>query len=126
MASPQSTVDAPVPEPLDLRRIAYRADLDVVLAVGELDRFTAPLLARELASHQPKMLVCDLSRVGSVDERGLDVLLAAADAARAMEHRFGVVAGPETTREMTRLSEAAARLDAFSTLSDAIRELPTT
>jgi anti-anti-sigma factor len=125
MANPQSTVDERVPESLELRRVSYRPDLDVVLATGDLDRHTAPLLNRELSTAQPRVLVCDLSGVAVLDDGGLAVLLDAADTAREAGRRFGVVADADIATDMARLSGSAARLDAFTSLSDAIRELPT-
>ena len=124
MANPQSTVDTHASETLHLRRVSYRPDLDVVLASGDLDRHTAPLLAAELAAGRTPVLVCDLSDVAVLDTDGLAVLLHTADTAHDEGRRFGVVADADVAMHLVRLNVSPDRPQFFSTLSDAIRELP--
>jgi anti-sigma B factor antagonist len=58
-------------------RLDLTDDVDGTLVlVGEIDSYTAPALARRLAS-EPKVLVVDLAGVSFIDSSGLRILVEA-------------------------------------------------
>ncbi|MCT2583429.1 STAS domain-containing protein [Actinophytocola gossypii] len=109
--------------PLRVRRVPYRADLEVVTVAGEVDLRTAPELARALRADQQPLTVVDLTRVTFMSAAGLGILVQAAEQANERGRRLGLVAHDRVALRMLRMSGVAAAIPTFVSLSDAVREL---
>jgi anti-sigma B factor antagonist len=102
-----------------------RNDWLAVLAVNaEVDILTAPQLSHaicEALGNGATALVIDLTEVTFLASVGMNVLVAAQQAADAMAVRFAVVAeGPATSRPISILGIDAV-LELYPTLGDALR-----
>lgn len=109
---------------LRIRRIRWRDDLLVVMAIGEVDAFTVPLLRDGLRPDVPPTLVLDLSEVTFLGVAGLRVLHDAVARTRKAHRRIGIVAATPPVERALRLLRAARDVPVYQNLADAIRELP--
>ncbi|HEX2132808.1 MAG TPA: STAS domain-containing protein [Actinophytocola sp.] len=109
--------------PLRVRRVPYRADIEVVTVVGEVDLRTAPELAKALREDPQPVTVVDLTRVTFLSAAGLGILVQAAEQANDRNRCLGLVAQDRVALRMLRMSGVAAAIPTFVSLSDAVREL---
>jgi len=109
---------------LRIRRIRWRDDLLVVMAIGEVDAFTAPLLRDGLLPDVPPALVLDLSEVTFLGVAGLRLVHDAVTRTRRARRRIGIVAATLPVERALRLLRTARDLPVYPSLADAIRELP--
>lgn len=109
---------------LVVRRVDFRPDLVLLAVAGELDAWTVRLLERHLFADPPRGMIVDLGGVEFLSVAGIRVLLRAAERARSERRRFGVVASTRAVTRVLRLTEADAEMAVSATLSDAVRELP--
>lgn len=119
----RSTRRAPAERYLYVRHVGHRADIEVCLAVGEVDLYTAPVLQRALRETEqrqvPRVFV-DLSQVRFLAVAGVRVLLAAAENARATGRMLGLVAATRRVRRPLELTGALDSLATYECLSDAL------
>ncbi|HWM01883.1 MAG TPA: STAS domain-containing protein [Actinophytocola sp.] len=115
------------PDPLlVLRRVPHGPDLVVVVATGEIDLVTAPLLSRELAAASSPVVVLDLAEVTFLAAAGLTVLLSAKQRASAAGSRFGLVGATPAVRRVLEVTGIAELMPCHRTLEAVIRELVVT
>jgi anti-sigma B factor antagonist len=98
----------------------------VVLSVcGEVDMLTAPELSEVICDalgQSPAGVIVDLTEVEFLACIGMNVLVAAQEAADAITVRFGVVADGVATSRPIRLLGLDATMTLYRTLNDALRD----
>jgi anti-sigma B factor antagonist len=97
----------------------------VVVAIGEVDVFTAPLLDAELSrltADGRTDLVVDLSRVDFLDSTGLSVLVKALKRVREAEGRLDVVVAADRVAKVFRITGLDSLIPLHPTLAAALAE----
>ncbi len=112
--------DHSVRDALVVRRKSPAPGMAVVTAVGEVDLVTAPRLRRALDRAREPVIFLDLAGVTFLAAAGLNVLLAANDAAREHGRRFAVVAAAGAARRSLEVSGVAAVVTSYPTLAHAV------
>ena len=100
------------PDGLDVRSQSL-GSTQVLSVTGEVDGATVDVLAgaiRDGLAGEPETIVVDLSEVGAFSSRGLGVLLAADDQARALDCRLVVVPGTGAVARVLEHAEGDGRL----------------
>jgi anti-sigma B factor antagonist len=97
----------------------------VVVAIGEVDVFTAPQLDHELSrltADGRTDLVVDLSRVDFLDSTGLSVLVKALKRVREAEGRLDVVVSVERVAKVFRITGLDQLIPLHASVADALGE----
>ncbi len=95
----------------------------VVVAIGEVDVFTAPALDAELSrlTHDGRTsIVVDLSRVDFLDSTGLSVLVKALSRVREAEGSLDVVVTVERVAKVFRLTGLDQLIPLHASVADAL------
>lgn len=109
---------------LRIRRIRWRDDVLVLMAIGEVDAFSSPLLRDGLQPDVPPVLVLDLSEVTFLGVAGLRVLHDAVTRTTRNHRRIGIVAATPPVERAICLLRTARDVPVYPSLADAVRELP--
>ena len=95
----------------------------VVVAIGEVDVYTAPQLDAELSrltTEGRTDLVVDLARVDFLDSTGLSVLVKALKRVREADGRLDVVVTSERVAKVFRITGLDQLIPLHATLADAL------
>ncbi len=95
----------------------------VVVAIGEVDVFTAPRLDQELSrlTAEGRLdLVVDLSRVDFLDSTGLSVLVKTLKRVREAEGRLDVVVSVERVAKVFRITGLDQLIPLHASVADAL------
>lgn len=112
---------------LTVRHVRHRADVEVCVAVGEIDLCTVSLVRealREIERRQVPRVLVDLSQVEFLSVTGVRVLAIAAERARSSGRQLGLVVATRAVRRVLELTGAfCGGLVTYDRLSDAMNAL---
>lgn len=94
----------------DASRLAINEDGDALVLIGEIDSYTAPLLAERLAA-RGDVAVLDLAAVSFVDSSGLRVLVEAHQARADAGTSLGLRAPSAPVQHLLEISGLIGHLD---------------